>query len=74
MKVPKYFKVLISTTHVKLEPIFNDDVVEVVRCKDCKHCEHSDFPSMDYCFRKEPYIFEVDAEFYCKGGERKETE
>lgn len=47
---------------------------EIIRCKDCKHREHQDFPSISFCHRTEECLFEVDDEFYCKGGERKETE
>lgn len=52
--------------------VSENDRVVVVRCKDCKHCEHQDFPSISFCHRTEYCLFEVDDDFYCKGGERKD--
>lgn len=38
MNLPNYIKVSTpNNTDINLEPIFNDDVVEVVRCKNCKY-------------------------------------
>ena len=41
MKLPKYFYFRVTTqnhgTAIEVEDASNEDVVEVVRCKDCKH-------------------------------------
>ena len=37
----KYFK---YDEEYNLVPIYNDDVVEVVRCKDCKHRDTNECP------------------------------
>lgn len=61
----------------KLIPIYNDDVVEIVRCKDCKHfntgwCMNEDIREM--CCGDDATFFYTDPDFFCKFGERKETD
>lgn len=49
-KMPKYFKVEVGRkgAGIKVTPIFDDDnIVEVVRCKDCKYYDTED----NYCDR-----------------------
>lgn len=56
---------------IPIMPMPSADVVKVVRCKDCKHRnKYSD------CNRLLPWDEDVYVEdgFYCKYGERKETE
>lgn len=64
----KYFK---YDEEYNLIPIYNDDVVEVVRCKDCK------FATVHYgdlvCRKEKPCLFR-ELEDYCSYGERRETE
>lgn len=72
MNLPNYFKVSTpNNTDINLEPIFNDDVVEVIRCKDCKHniINHG-----RYCTYGDCLGCLVADDFFCKNGERKETE
>lgn len=44
MNIPKYFyfrvKAKMHGTAIEVEDASNEDVVEVVRCKDCKHRPH----------------------------------
>ncbi len=60
MKLPDYFKVSTNRkgTKVNIEPIYDTDLVEVVRCMNCKHREkytyhcsvlNRDILLTDYC-------------------------
>lgn len=54
------------------ETCCEDDVVEIVRCKDCKHREYDGSP---FC----PWMCEIDGrnvpdDWFCADGERKEEE
>ena len=66
----KYFK---YDEEYNLIPIYNDDVVEVVRCKNCKHSESvpewKDFELG--CMLHREYTTATD---FCSQAERKETE
>ena len=68
----KYFK---YDREYNLVPIYDDSVVEVVRCKDCKYykresCLNEDMPICG----DDMTSFNPEDNFYCKYGERKETE
>ena len=67
----KYFK---YDEEYNLRPIYNDDVVEVVRCKDCIYGTENG----EWCGRK-VYLCsamtnpnEFYGDFYCESGERKD--
>lgn len=58
----KYFK---YDEDYNLRPVYNDDVVEVVRCKDCKKFRNAICRKFIVCTKPTDY---------CSYGERKETE
>ena len=68
----KYFK---YDEEYNLVPIYNDDVVEVVRCKDCDKSvcigEHY-FCDIQYDEWGQPYVVKPDG--FCDCGKRKESE
>ena len=62
----------IFTTPVAVKSWMNKaDLVEVVRCKDCRWHEYEE-PGMVYC----PLVVGdwVEEDWFCKGGERKDTQ
>lgn len=69
----KYFK---YDEEYNLRPIYNDDVVEVVRCKDCKHLVEIDPDNLYVCDRidigmdGEPSFLNPENDF-CSYGERR---
>lgn len=75
MKLPNYFKVSTNrkNTKVNIEPIYDTDLVEVVRCKDCKYAMPEGRENVYICKAKtNPNYCWFDD--YCSCGERKETE
>ena len=67
------------------EALANDDIIEVVRCKDCKHRPYIDedggvwAPSWDDlicpCLRENSYYsWMPEDDFFCKRGERREDD
>ena len=70
MMTAKYFK---YDEEYNLIPIYNDDVVEVVRCKDCKYCDGDDNcdDQPRWCERSKGKEFFVADNDYCSRGERK---
>ena len=72
----KYFK---YDEEYNLIPIYNDDIVEVVRCKDCKYLvEIDDTNNLYVCDRidigmdGEPSFLSPENDF-CSRGKRRET-
>lgn len=65
MITAKYFK---YDEEYNLRPVYNDDVVEVVRCEDCVHHYKGN------CYRIEKVTLSVNADDFCSRGDRKETE
>lgn len=72
MMTAKYFK---YDEEYNLRPIYDDSVVEVVRCKNCKHYKG------DRCLCEELPIcgddmteFFPDDDFFCSYGERRKTD
>ena len=63
----KYFK---YDEEYNLVPIYNDDVVEVVRCKDCKY-NYLDISNEKRCLKVDRIL---NPNFFCADGERKESE
>lgn len=73
MKIPKYFyfRVRVKGNHhgkaeIEVEDASNEDVVEVVRCKDCKHWTSENGLLCEMWNR---YV--SDEEFFCGFGERR---
>ena len=63
----KYFK---YDEEYNLRPVYNDDVVEVVRCKNCKY-NYLDPSNKKKCFKVDRIS---NPDFFCADGEKKETE
>lgn len=65
MKIPKYFyfriKAKMHGTAIEVEDASNEDVVEVVRCKDCRHNHDCNIQ----------YHAQAGEEFYCGVAERR---
>lgn len=72
MNIPKYFYFRVKTknhgTAIEVEDASNEDVVEVVRCKDCKHGRLFDTNCVDCEYRE----LATDADWFCADGERRE--
>lgn len=94
MKIPKYFyfRVRVKGNHhgkaeIEVEDASDEDVVEIVRCKDCKHkpriidvfhASYGDVPVLESdkcpCVNKDDYFYShmPDDDWFCGNGERRE--
>lgn len=73
----KYFKY--DEEH-NLRPIYDDSVIEVVRCRECKHSVLNDYPihpNYKYFCEKTSSAYHIDyhsENWFCADGERKKAE
>ncbi len=83
-KIPKYFKVEVDRkgAGIKVTPIFDDDnIVEVVRCKDCVYCNKEKVyhrvttDDLDYkeYYRCNRCMWYFSPDDFCSYGERRES-
>lgn len=72
MKMPKYFKVEVGKIDYKIISLDNEDIAEVVRCKDCIHWLKDNKPSNKPEYRLcEYYRGYKNQDGFCDFGERK---
>ena len=94
MKLPKYFYFRVTAknhgTAIEVEDASNEDVVEVVRCKDCVHkpyvvdvfhASYGDIPRLESngkcpCINEDDYFYShmPDDDWFCANGERREAD
>lgn len=76
MKLPKYFYFRVKASNLEIEDASNEDVVEVVRCKDCKHASNEPFRGKDCWICNKTWWRRSEGmkqdNYFCADGERRE--